>query len=104
MRTGDPRRALDYPHLPDESWVIWSGNDVKWPHGSRETFYVSADKRHVINDSALMTMFAEFAKTFDDEASARAWLAEQEALRGHPYHGVRVTTVATLKKARGYVR
>jgi len=94
-----PENALDYPHLADELWIIWYGNVHKWPDARRETHYLRTTSRRPY---ALFTIFAEDAKTFTDAETARLWLAEQEKARGFPYGTLEITTVAEMKRARGY--
>jgi hypothetical protein len=100
-RISDPRRALDYPRLPDDKWVIWYARGGKWPAADRETHFLTDLKRDAMRGYALFNPFASYAETFDTEAEARAWLAEQQAKRPSPY-GAEVTTVAEMKIQRGY--
>lgn len=32
-----PKKALDYPNLSDDLYVIWSGNEHVWPDARRQT-------------------------------------------------------------------
>lgn len=93
---------MDYPDLPDELFIFWSGNDRKWPDGGRETKYLSGEQSDIMRGYALFTPVAKGAKTFATQAEAKAWLKEQEAKRPHPY-GVRITTVRAMKWERGYL-
>lgn len=98
----DPRAALDYPALDDALFIIWHGNEFRWPDARRSTSYLSSTKTDVMRGYALFTTNDADAMTFATEGEARAWLADQEAKRLRPY-GVTVSTVAELKAARGYV-
>jgi hypothetical protein len=94
-------RGLDYPRLNDALFIIWSGNAAKWPDARRQTHFLSGQRRDIMRGFALFTTTHEDAATFDTEAAARAWLAEQEELRPHPYI-VNVSTVLQMKITRGY--
>lgn len=100
-RIKSPINALDYPHLPDDLFVIWFGNEHVWPDARRETFYVGT-RRSVIKEFALLTIFAEEAETFEDRMTAETFLETHSIRRGHPYHNAQITTVAELKALRGY--
>lgn len=101
-RSQNPRAALDYPALDDALWIIWSGNEYRWPDAQRETSYLTDKRKNILHGFALFSRNYEDAATFETEASACAWLAENEAKRPHPYN-VTVSTVAALKCARGFV-
>lgn len=100
-RIKSSRNALDYPHLPDDRFVIWSGNEHVWPDARRETFYLGT-RRSVMKNFALMTIFAEEAETFESREAAETFLETHSVRRGHPYHDTQITTVAELKVLRGY--
>lgn len=97
-----PSLALDYPDLPDDLFVVWSHNEFTWPHPARWTAYLTDLRVHVLRRSALFTMHPASAKRFATEHEARAWLEENERLRGFPYVEIQVTTVAELKRRRGF--
>jgi hypothetical protein len=99
--TPDPRQALDYPSLPDDRWIIWSGNNCIWPSPNRRTHYLTDKKTDVMRGYALWTPAWQEATMFATEEEARAWLAEHETKRLYSY-GANVTTVATMKRRRGY--
>jgi len=94
------RLAMDYPAIPDDVYIIWHGNEHRWPDGRRETSYIGP-RKHVLKGFALFTPYAESALTFSTREAAQDFLSEQERLRGNPYH-VRITTVAEMKVLRGY--
>lgn len=100
-RISRPENAMDYPHLNDGLFVLWTGNDAKWPDGARVTKYLTGKRRDAMKGYALFTIDYRDAETFKDFGEAMAWLAHEETLRPNPY-GVRVTTIAELKIARGY--
>lgn len=100
-RITSPRQALDYPHLDDDLFVIWSGNEHLWPDARRQTHYLT-DRRDTLRGYALFNPFPEGARTFETEEAAQTFLDEMNALRPAPYHSVQVTTVSELKVARGY--
>jgi hypothetical protein len=97
---GRPEDALDYPKIPDDKFVIWSGNEHLWPDGRRETHYLS-DKRDIMKGFPLFSPFPEAALTFDAREEALAVVEAGNAMRPHPYN-VEITTVAELKRLRGY--
>lgn len=97
----DPKHAIDYPSLEDRLFVIWSSNGIKWPDARRELHYLSATRTDIMKGYALFTSEADGAKTFDTEADAQKWLAENNDKRPHPYV-VTVSTVATMKVACGF--
>lgn len=100
-RIHGPQDALDYPQIPDDQVVIWTGNDHLWPDARRETFYLG-HRRDPLRGHALFTMLPEMAMTFPDRKAAQAFLDEMNARRPAPYHDVHVATVAELKLLRGY--
>lgn len=95
------RDALDYPTMDGEKFVIWFGNEHLWPDARRQTHYVCA-RTDALKGYALLTILPEDALVFDTEGDARGFLQRNEALRGRPYRGAQVTTIADLKIARGY--
>lgn len=96
-----PRQAVDYPNLPDHLFICWRGNGRKWPDAGRQNSFLSATKTNALFGCALFTAIAEDAATFNTESEAKAWLADHEAKRPHPY-GVTISTVAQMKAACGY--
>jgi hypothetical protein len=102
MSRNVPSLAMDYPDLPDDLFVIWSHNEFTWPHPARWTAYLTDLRTHALRGSALFTVYPERAKCFATEHEARTWLKENERLRGFPYVEVQVTTVAELKRRRGF--
>ncbi len=102
MTNRKPTDAIDYPALNDDLFVIWHGNDKLWPDAGRETSYLTDKKTDTMRGFALFTINWQGAETFTSKSVAEAWLAENEAKRPYPY-GVNITTVAELKRARGYV-
>lgn len=102
IRDSNLELALDYPHLPEETWVIWHSNDIPWPDARRRLSYLSKDKTHILKGWALFTDCHENAKTFDNKGDAWLWLKQNEDLRGHPY-SVNITTVGEMKRRCGFV-
>lgn len=106
-RKPDPRKALDYPDLPDSLFVLWYSNGYKWPDARRSVGYLTAKKRGIMTGAALFSIFWNEAETFETEAAAREFLEENNRLRasqgGQPYHGIEVSTVAEMKRRCGYV-
>lgn len=100
-RVSDPKQALDYPHLDDALFVIWSNNDRIWPDAARRLSYLSADKKDSWRRCALFTINHPEAATFVTREEAQAFLDENNKLRPHPYR-VKITTVAELKSRNGY--
>lgn len=98
----NPKAALDYPKIPDEKFIIWYSNDVKWPHGARVTTYMTSNKKHPLNDSCLMSTWADDAVMFETEDEAKSFFYEQTEKRGFPYHNINITTVSQMKIKRGY--
>ena len=101
MDRSDARRAMDYPKMDDDLFVIWSGNEHLWPDARRETHFLT-DKRDVMRGYALFSPIPERALTFYSAEAAQNFLDDMNALRPAPYHSVQVTTVAEMKVARGY--
>lgn len=96
-----PEFAMDYPALPDDKWVIWSGNEHVWPSAKRDLFYLTDQRRQSTMGFALFTSVSDEAKTFDTREEAKDWLAAENVKRPHPYE-VHITTVAELKRRKGY--
>lgn len=94
-----PQDALDYPQIPDDQIVIWTGNTHLWPDARRETFYMG-HRSDALRGYALFTMLPEKAMTFPDKDTAQAFLDEMNRRRPTPYHDLHVTTVAELKLLR----
>ena len=97
-QTPDPTQALDFPDLPDDTWVIWSGNQIKWPDGRRTMNYLTA-KRRSYAGFALWTPWYEDAITFESEEDARKWLEAEN----RPYQQETIISIGELKKLKGYV-
>lgn len=93
-----PRNAYNFPHLPDDVFVIWHWNGKPWQAADIEVSYLSRNRKHILKEWALWTIFPVEAAYFATKTEAEAWLDEQEEMRGHPYHGARITTVAEIKK------
>jgi hypothetical protein len=97
----DPINALDYPaSLDDSKWVLWASSG-KWPDADRRLAYLGKKQKDAMRGFYLLTMFQRDAQRFDTEAEARAFLAEQDALRTQPWQ-LNCTTVAALKLHCGY--
>lgn len=98
----NPKDALDYPHIPDDKWVIWWWNNHPWPDANRQLGYLSTWRVHPLKGCASYVIFATQAKLFDTKQGAEDWRTEQEKLRGYPYYNTQITTVAELKIKCGY--
>lgn len=97
----DPINALDYPaSLPDDKWVLWISSG-KWPEADRRLAFVSKTQKDAMRGFYLLTQFQRDAQRFDTEDEAKAFLAEQNALRPRAWQ-LNCTTVAALKLHCGY--
>lgn len=101
MTINDPKRALDYPHIPDDKFIIVWYNDAKWPAANRKSSYMTNSKFHAIDDWALFTPFWEESAVFDNYSSAIEYFDLQQSKRKIPYN-CKIMRVDHFKKERGY--
>lgn len=94
-----PESALDYPDLPDNKWVLWSGNEHLWPSAKRETHYISRNL-HPLTNTVKWTINWSEAAQFDTMAQAEIYA--DRCVHPEQLLSVRITTVETLKKLRGF--
>ena len=87
--------AADYPTLALDTFVIWRGTRVVWPHPERKTLYLSATKTQ-LDGSARYTHDSSDAKTFDSYLAASDWMSQNRKVRGQAYDGAEISTVAQL--------
>jgi hypothetical protein len=105
-----PQRALDFPALDPELYVLWHSTGYAWPDARRSVSYLTSARLSlgpIVNGKmvysrpgfATYTTYPDHAETFATEPEARDFLAEHENRRETPYL-VNLTTVSELVRRK----